>query len=133
MSSPETASLGAMGLTNPLLIAWELLPWSFVVDWFLPVGKFVENMDATAGLTFKDGYLTTYEVIDSIGTVDGSYLSKTSGVNNIKRGIQSRKKVTVYRQKLTDFPSNPAPSFKNPVSLDHMLNAMALLSQTFKR
>lgn len=31
-----------LGLTDPALVAWELVPFSFVVDWFLPVGKYLE-------------------------------------------------------------------------------------------
>lgn len=29
----------ALGLTTPLQSSWELIPFSFVVDWFIPVGK----------------------------------------------------------------------------------------------
>lgn len=31
------------GVIDPLSVAWELLPFSFVVDWFIPVGQFIEN------------------------------------------------------------------------------------------
>lgn len=34
-----------LGLTDPVSIAWELLPWSFVVDWFLPVGDYFEALN----------------------------------------------------------------------------------------
>lgn len=29
------------GLTDPLSLPWELLPWSFVIDWMMPVGDFI--------------------------------------------------------------------------------------------
>lgn len=38
------------GLTNPLELAWELLPYSFVVDWFIKVGDYVEGMTALSGV-----------------------------------------------------------------------------------
>lgn len=31
------------GLYDPLSIAWELVPFSFVIDWFIPVGSFLES------------------------------------------------------------------------------------------
>lgn len=34
-----------LGLTNPALIAWELVPFSFVVDYFLPIGDVIEAME----------------------------------------------------------------------------------------
>lgn len=42
-----TASLPTrLGLTDPASIAWELVPFSFVVDWFLPVGHFLKSLEA---------------------------------------------------------------------------------------
>lgn len=31
------------GLTDPLSMAWETLPWSFVVDWFIPIQNYLQN------------------------------------------------------------------------------------------
>lgn len=42
--------LNAFGLDNPAAIAWELVPFSFVVDWFLPIGKYLSNLSALNGL-----------------------------------------------------------------------------------
>lgn len=36
---PGTAA--RLGLTDPLSIAWELMPYSFVADWILPVGDYL--------------------------------------------------------------------------------------------
>lgn len=34
-----------LGLYDPLSIAWELTPWSFVVDWFIPIGVYLDNLN----------------------------------------------------------------------------------------
>jgi hypothetical protein len=34
-----------IGLNTPLQILWELVPFSFVVDWFLPVGRLLNNFE----------------------------------------------------------------------------------------
>lgn len=34
-----------LGLTNPALVAWDLVPLSFVVDWFIPVAKWLKAFD----------------------------------------------------------------------------------------
>lgn len=44
-----------MGLTNPLTWAWEIIPYSFVVDWFCNVGDVLQNMTAFHGKTYIDG------------------------------------------------------------------------------
>ncbi len=30
-----------LGLANPASILWERLPWSFVIDWFIPIGNYL--------------------------------------------------------------------------------------------
>jgi len=30
-----------LGLLDPLSVAWEVVPYSFVVDWFLPIGQYL--------------------------------------------------------------------------------------------
>jgi hypothetical protein len=47
---------GAQIFGNVWQLAWELIPLSFVVDWFLPVGKYLDSLNATKGITFLDGY-----------------------------------------------------------------------------
>lgn len=48
------------GMYDPRLVLWELLPWSFVIDWFIPVGTWIENcvaLDKTAN--WSPQYVTT--------------------------------------------------------------------------
>ena len=46
-SALQTAA--SLGLTNPASLAWELLPFSFVVDWALPIGDYFSQLDAGLG------------------------------------------------------------------------------------
>lgn len=125
-------SLSSMGFTNPALIAWELLPFSFVVDWFLPIGNWISSLDATVGLKFHSGVKI---VVDSHSVCEKTY------ANAVYQGTQrftadmsaSVKRFSVTRTVLKSFPSPKIPSFKNPVSLTHFANAMSLLTQLFKR
>lgn len=48
-------SMSQLGLVNPFGLAWDLVPYSFVVDWFLPIGPVLYAMSAPAGLLFVDG------------------------------------------------------------------------------
>jgi hypothetical protein len=51
-------ALNQLGLINPLSLVWELTPWSFVVDWLLPIGSVLQAMSAPAGLIFIDGSIS---------------------------------------------------------------------------
>lgn len=47
------STLQQMGLTNPALVVWELVPYSFVFDWFLSVGQYLQAVSALHGLTLE--------------------------------------------------------------------------------
>jgi hypothetical protein len=45
VSSPPSLQ-ERLGLTDPLTIAWELVPFSFVLDWFGPIGDYLSALHA---------------------------------------------------------------------------------------
>ena len=47
--------LSQLGLTDPLGIAWELTRLSFVADWFVPIGAWLQARSADTGWTFVQG------------------------------------------------------------------------------
>lgn len=127
-------ALQILGLTNPLLVAWELVPFSFVVDWFLPIGNAIENMSATDGLTFHSGYVST-KVIEETESIVRSYDGPIS-YNGGQRfpsgsGIARTKNVRFSRDLLNSFPKPALPSFKDPRSFSHAGSAIALLNSLF--
>ena len=40
----------SLGLINPSTVAWERLPWSFVIDWFIPIGSYLDSVGFFGGL-----------------------------------------------------------------------------------
>lgn len=52
--------LNDLGLVNPASIAWELVPFSFVVDWFYPVGSYLNSMSDLLGYKIENPYRTRY-------------------------------------------------------------------------
>lgn len=61
LDSEARSLLNKTGISNPLLLAWELLPYSFVVDWFVPVGTYLESLTAMDGFTLTSGTISTFE------------------------------------------------------------------------
>lgn len=49
-------TLHQFGLDNPASIAWEVIPFSFVVDWFVNVGDFLQSLPDFAGMTLEGVY-----------------------------------------------------------------------------
>jgi hypothetical protein len=135
VTSPTMRSLAGLGLTNPATIAWELLPFSFVVDWFIPVGSFVDSLDATAGLEFTQGVSCVKETERwNAVLTDVKYSGSWYQVNWSK----STDEFAFERTVLTGYPDRtailakrkPLQSFLNT---DKVVTSLALLSSVFNR
>lgn len=120
----SVARLQSADLLNPLNIAWELIPFSFVVDWFLPIGNFIANLDATVGKTFVSGSRSVkYKIVRTYSAVKGANSSITTN------GIWWWKRDGKEREVLTSFPSQSLPSFDPKLGVQRMFSSLALLSQ----
>lgn len=126
--NPELALKSKVGVANPALILWELVPFSFVVDWAVPIGDWISSWDASFGLRFKGGSRTGFsrETLETHPTFN-SWSVASHGT------IQPQTEVweSLVREVYTNTPW-PLPYFKNPVSTGHALNALALLRGLFK-
>jgi hypothetical protein len=51
ISNPLLYLANNLGIVNPAVVAWELIPFSFVVDWFVNVEQFLSSGTDYLGLT----------------------------------------------------------------------------------
>jgi hypothetical protein len=125
-------SLASLGIFNPLLIGWELVPFSFVVDWFIPVGSYLEGIDALLGydsFSYSNSLLTKVswegKGLGRKDTGSGFYLDNSY--------FESKKIVRLDREASASVPFPRFPGFKDPRSLEHMANGLSLLATAFGR
>lgn len=59
-----------MGSFDPLLMAWELTPFSFVFDWFIDVGSWLENLSTLQDVTVLAGFESHVEDIYFVSTME---------------------------------------------------------------
>lgn len=132
VSNAAKAFLAQTGFTNPVNLAWEVLPFSFVVDWFLPLGPWLESLSSFDGLQFLSGCETNFTRQNLEGVI--AYRGGVPGLDSRYQyragGSLSRDTILLDRTKLTAFPGLNAPVPKNPFSNTHVLNAIALLRAT---
>lgn len=50
VSNPNLYLANTLGFVNPINVAWQLVPFSFVIDWFVPIGKFLANYTDLVGV-----------------------------------------------------------------------------------
>lgn len=123
-------SLASLGITNPLLIAWELVPYSFVVDWALPVGTWLDSLDALLGfedITISSSAFTKAQWLDR-----GIVLTDPNGFT-AKNDYVGTKTVVKLVRTASNSILPTFPEIKDPRSLGHMANGLALLASAFGR
>jgi len=121
------------GVQNPLSVAWEIVPYSFVVDWFLPVGTFLNNLDYASGLVFEYGWMSTKRTNSVSWHIGNGTRISGSTIQVFTGGSRTSSGNDFVREALNSFPDVSFPSFKNPLSLDHVANALSLLATAFGR
>lgn len=93
--SSQPTLMERLGLTDPLSVGWNLAGWSFVVDWFAPIGDYlatlhaVNQMPVTACITT---YSTKRDAICRVLPGDNFY-----GGLIERGGYSSRMEVSVSR------------------------------------
>lgn len=126
MDAKMLATLNGLGLTSPVSLAWDLVPFSFVVDWFLPIGPALSAISAFQGLTFVQGYKTYFTERTVFLNIDQSYSNADSTWR--ESGKSYGKRISVTRTALTSFPGAVRPELKNPYSFIHAANAAAIIT-----
>jgi hypothetical protein len=135
LASPLRAFAAQTGFTNPINLAWEILPFSFVVDWFLPIGPYLEAFTAFEGLEFIDGSQTLFTKSRTDSAVDYEGPNALTTLSNIyEHGHYHSETIRLDRTKLVAFPTPTFPSLKNGLeSVTHAANAIALVKSVFSK
>lgn len=118
VSNPAAYTLNELGLANPALLAWQLLPFSFVVDWFLPISQILGTITNRVGLS--------HYVICVVREYNQASMWQCDPVL-----VRAKKNVTRYVFTSTNVDvTNISP---RSLGLWHAATASALIRQSFGR
>lgn len=109
---------------NPASIAWELMPYSFVVDWFYDVGGYLRNLETSLlyANRFQSGYVTDLQVLDC----QISDVVDSSGTITVHTGMAKDR--SIHRSVLNSYPVPLLPTFKADLGSSRLLSAASLLA-----
>jgi hypothetical protein len=130
VASPLQAFMAQTGFTNPINLGWELLPFSFVADWFLPIGPWLETLTVWDGLAFLDGSETNYSRRWTSSAINFGTNMFAQDYTHQARYI--REEVLLNRVKLSAFPTQKLLPPRNGLSsVMRAANAVALVVSVF--
>lgn len=135
MTADPVLDMTRLSTLNPIAIAWELLPFSFVFDWMLDMSTYLSELQTRLmfDVSLGDGFFTYVHHYELQGKI----------AQQVGKG--TFQKVSVYQDilwsdywvetKRTLFTTAPLPSFprlKSPVSASHALTTLSLITQRMK-
>lgn len=136
MPNTAVAAASAWGLTNPALLAWEALPYSFVIDWFYPVGDYLNDVcNVYSNVILTDMSISTHMdyTLSCSDTRFGTFSTPSGSLvrNSVKTdAVEARYDFN----RVKGIRPRPLPSFKNPFSPStRILNQLSLLKVELSR
>lgn len=131
-SSSGISTLSQFTSLNPLSIAWELTPYSFVVDWVVDIGGYLRMAETAmlSGLQFISGFRTDSSKGFSRIENSGAWVEYgTTTIHNTKGSFETK---SMNRQILSAMPFPELPRIDVNMGSSRLLSAAALLSQLLK-
>lgn len=127
VSNPNLWLANQLGFVNPATIAWELVPFSFVLDWFVNVSDFLNSSSEFWGLSVIDPYFTQFSRVPQSNTYVPPYPTDPYAGYEVQ-GIRVRCKRTL------GLPPGPELRVRDPwvLSPRRGLAAMSLLLQQLR-
>lgn len=132
ISDPELIAAKAMGLDNPYEIIWELTPFSFVIDWIIPIGDVIKAWQGTKGLSFVSGFRSAKLALSYNSIYSSSNLSQ-SGPQRTRYFYETYKKnhgtfLGYSRKIMTEFPVPRLYWKVDSLTAWHLGTSLALLN-----
>lgn len=135
MRDPFADDVSRLASLNPLGIAWELMPYSFVVDWFFDIGGFMEECETAMaiGLIFQRGYeVSTMRSLFKWTCSAGSASPYPSVTYDVGSEIKWKAyDVSKFRYRMDSTPLPFPPKLQAKLGASRLLSAAALLRQLF--
>jgi hypothetical protein len=119
LTSDILKTVDQLGFNSPLVTAWEIVPWSFAIDWFLPIGRWLNTQTDLIGLELVEVTRTEYVKMSSkftlsIGGMDSSLFVWSGNGGSWSSVITSCKRTSLPNA----LPAIPFPKFQSNPRLD---------------
>lgn len=121
-----------LGLSSVTSIAWELTTLSFVVDWFVDVGGYLEALNKPEGFTIvaveSNAFTRASQTVDPNGSRVDRYGSVV-----INRGSPSTEDLVFWTRNQIPYPSPRLPSLDPELNPKRVADSLALLVGNYRR
>jgi hypothetical protein len=126
VTEPATFAMAQVGFGSRdiFAIAWDIIPFSFVFDWFFHVNRWIKQATATQGMAYVNGFRTIYGSCSTSRVYfspPGSTLTISGSSGGTTKGFR--------RSVLTRKPIVGSPSYSGGQDYWHLTTSASLLAQ----
>lgn len=128
--TPNVQAFKRLGLLNPVATLWEVVPLSFVLDWFIPVGTYLASLDAMAGVSVWTSW-ESLQANTEYTYLSGaySYVHPTEPVWSVTTYSQATASNRYYTRSVSPSLAMSLPTFTLSLSANRILDALSLSRQ----
>lgn len=101
-SNPNIRLANELGFINPAQVAWDVIPFSFLVNWFVPVSQFLGSYSAFWGIELSNASITY------LTNVESSSFTFSTPVTGMMFGYKVEREL---------YASPPVPKFTSRIRL----------------
>jgi hypothetical protein len=132
LSSPHLSEMQQLGMTNPALVAWELIPFSFVFDWFIQVGDWLTALTAQQGVTIRRSMFSTAE-LSAMTMVEPATHAADLAYDYVTTGFFGNGTRRRYIRSIPDLnPFSLYPPMTNSFGFAKLVTSLALIQGTYR-
>lgn len=126
-----TRTISQLGLGNPAAIAWELTAFSWMVDYVLGVGDWLNSMFADTGLRFIEGSRSRIQRGVATGISSWSKPPSNYTLESGWTGVNMQVEFGRFERTVLSGPVYPAlfPLVRSRLGLTQLANTLAVLAQ----
>lgn len=66
ITNPNSLLFDSLGFANPALVAYEIVPWSFVANYFFSLEEYIRGLSPYMGVTLIDPYTSSFVTTDTV-------------------------------------------------------------------
>lgn len=127
-----TQELAGWTSLNPASLAWELMPYSFVIDWFVDVGSYIRTLESS--FVYRNAFRSGFYTHTSRETAVSTYRRSTSSpsLSTSSYGAASETVSTISRNILVASPVPSLPRFEADLGASRLTTMASLLAVKYR-
>lgn len=133
MNGSFDPGMAAWTSMNPISVGYELLPYSFVVDWAFNIGDYLRSLESS--MLFRNdyqyGFISTLTVVNYESMESGRALGG-SNTYSVYNRLAKKKVVNFERNLSVSYPIPEAPKLNLNLGSSRLLSMASLLRQLLR-